>query len=159
MTALSEHIREEHSHIRPHVDALLTTAHSVGEVPREILVEMVAEDLTFLMNELLPHAEQEDLAIYQAVEKAVGAKGSTSSMKREHVGIKKYIEELSHIQGTLISHHEITDSTIRFLQQVLYGLHAILTLHLTVEEEVYIPLLDTLSEDEQERFLSMNSRK
>lgn len=156
MTTLSDHIREEHTHIRPHVDALLTTAHSVGEVPREILVEMVREDLAFLMNELVPHAEQEDLAIYQAVENAVGAKGSTSSMKREHVGIKKYIEDLSQIQGTLISHHEITDSTVRELRQVLYGLHAILSLHLTVEEEVFVPLLDTLTDEQQQYFLAMS---
>ena len=157
MNSLSEHIRQEHKNIYPHLDAILTTAHGVGEVPREIQLEMVAECLSFLLHELIPHAQHEDAALYQAVERAIGAAGSTNAMKREHVGIKAYVDELSDLHGTLTRNHESSEQTIRSLRRVLYGIHALVTMHLTVEEDVYLPLLDTLPEDQQRKLISAST--
>lgn len=153
MSMLSDHIRMEHQGIKPHLDAILTTAHAVGEVPRPILMEMVTGVFDFLIQELLPHAEQEDAAIYEAVEKAIGAAGSTKSMKREHTGIRQYVNELIDLQGTVIENKNLDDETIRSFRKVLYGLHAIITLHLTVEEDVYLPLLNSLPLEIQHHFI------
>ena len=154
MTTLADHIRHEHKQIHPHLDSILTAAHAVGEVPRDILIELVHEVYGFLVNELLPHARQEDTAIYMAVEQVMGSAGATNSMKREHVGIKSYVDELSELHGSLIIQHQISESTIRSLRRVLYGIHAIVMLHLTVEEDVYLPLLDTLPLESQEKLLA-----
>lgn len=150
---LSDHIRAEHQAIRPHLDAILTAAHATGEVPHAILTEMVTGVFEFLTHELLPHAELEDVAIYKAVEKAIGAEGSTNSMKREHLGIRHYIDELSDLRGTLLVRHNIDEETTRSLRCVLYGLHAIVNLHLTVEEDIYLPLLDALPAETQHHFI------
>ena len=153
VSMLSDHIRTEHEGIKPHLDAILTTAHAVGEVPRPILMDMVTGVFDFLVRELLPHAEQEDAAIYTAVEKAIGVDGSTNSMKREHAGIRQYVNELIDLQGAIIANSDREDETIRSLRRVLYGLHAIISLHLTVEEDVYLPLLDSLPIEVQHHFI------
>lgn len=154
MPLLSDHIRAEHRGIEPHIDAILTTADAVGVVPRQILIDMIAGVLDFLQHELLPHAEQEDAAVYLAVEKAIGAAGSTNSMKREHIGIKAFVDELSDIHGVIVSKTAISDETICDLRRVLYGIHALISMHLTVEEDVYLPLLDTLPEETQHEFMA-----
>lgn len=154
MTTLSDHIRHEHREIEPHLDAILTTAHAVGVVPRQVLDDLVKGVLDFLRHELLPHALKEDEAIYQAVEKAIGAQGSTDSMKREHAGIKSYVDELTDLQGVLVSRSDIHEDTIRGLRRVLYGIHALVSMHLTVEEDVYLPLLDTLPNDAQQQYMA-----
>ena len=148
MISLSEQIRQEHKNIHPHLDAILTTAHGIGEVPREIQIEMIVECLDFLLHELIPHAQQEDAELYQVVERVLGAVGSTNAMKREHVGIKAYVDELSDLHGSLVRSHEISQQTTRSLRRVLYGIHALITMHLTVEEDVYLPLLDALPQDQ-----------
>lgn len=158
MPVLSDHIRAEHKGIQPHLNAILTTAHAVGEVPVAIFLEMTEEVIDFLAHELLPHAQHEDDAIYTAVEQALGAIGATNSMKREHVGIRQYVDSLIDIRGSLKTAHSISEENVRALRRILYGLHALITMHLTVEEDVYLPLLDTLSTDTQKHFIDELSR-
>lgn len=141
MTMLADHIRHEHRDIDPHLETMLMTAHAVGEVPIQVLRDMVSVVLQFVLRELVPHAAREDGVLYLAVERAYGAKGSTDAMKREHKEVERYAAQLSDLHGTLVIGHEIQEETLRSLRRVLYGLHAVASLHLAVEEEVYLPLL------------------
>lgn len=141
MTMLADHIRSEHRDIAPHLETMLLTAHAVGEVPLHVLRDMTAVVLEFVLRELLPHANREDGVLYLAVERAYGAAGATDAMKREHREIEAHSQELSDLHGSLVIGHEVHEDTIRALRRVLYGMHAVVSLHLAVEEDVYLPLL------------------
>ena len=45
----------------------------------------------------------------------------------------------------------LDDRTANALRRVLYGLFAIITLHLAKEDEIYLPLLETRATSEQVR--------
>lgn len=154
MEVLSAHIRHERRGIEAHVDAVLATAHAVGAVPRLVLIVLVKVIIDFRRRELLPHTLREDEATYQAVGKAIGAKESTDTMKHEHEGIRKCVDELTDLNALLVSKSVIHEATIRELRRVLFGIHALVLMHLTVEEDMYLPLLDTLSNDAQLLFMS-----
>lgn len=141
MTMLADHIRKEHKGIHPHLEALLAAAHAVGEVPAEVLRDLTGGSLGFLQGELLPHAAKEDGVLYSAVERSYGADGTTDAMKREHREIERFVGELSELHGAIVTGGDPGPETVRALRQVLYGLHAVISLHLKIEEEVYLPVL------------------
>ena len=152
---LSDHIHAEHENLRPHVQMLLTTAHAVGVVPTAVLRDMVKEVLEFLLRELEPHAQLEDGVLYGAVERALGAPQSADTMRRDHVEVSTYAQELSNLHGGLVSGHEPDDAMLRDLRRVLYGLHAVVRLHFSKEEEIYATIVSTrLSAAEQNLVLS-----
>jgi hypothetical protein len=61
-------------------------------------------------------------------------------MSRDHVAIGERIEALGAA--------EVTDTAT--LQELLFGLYALIAVHFDKEEEVYLPLLDGEPEDELE---------
>lgn len=84
----------------------------------------------------------------------MGAPEATVTMSRDHVAISQLIEELgslrSHLGGT-----GLDASGERALRRVLSGLSALVSVHFTKEEEVYLPLLDArLTTDEATRLFA-----
>lgn len=155
MSKLKDHIRSEHAALRPHIDLIRTTADAVGDTSLHVLRGLAESVLGFALRELLPHAEHENHLLYRAVEEALHAPGATRTMSREHVEIRRYLDELTTLSSSIREGHDLDPSTIRDLRRVLYGLHAVLVLHFEKEDEVYTALLEAkLPLDEQERLLA-----
>lgn len=141
MSVLTEHLKHEHSNLLPHIESLRIAADAVGEVPVPILCELTEEALAFLVRELIPHAEIESKILYRAVDRALGADDATATMRRDHVEVGRYAEELSTLHGAVLAANDLSDEHARDLRRVLYGLYAVLILHFAKEEEVYAPVL------------------
>ena len=78
----------------------------------------------------------------------MSAPAATATMSRDHVEIGQLTEELASLKMQL-SEKTISESQEKALRRVLYGLYAIVKLHLAKEEEIYLPLLDArLTPDE-----------
>lgn len=155
MSKLKDHIRSEHAALRPHIDLIRTTADAVGDTSLHVLRGLAESVLGFALRELLPHAERENHLLYRAVEEALHAPGATRTMSREHVEIRRFLDELTTLSSSIREGHDLDPSTIRDLRRVLYGLHAVLVLHFEKEDEVYTALLEAkLPLDEQERLLA-----
>lgn len=154
-SALAAHLHSEHRTLLPHIEEIESTADAVGRVPLPVLRSMVSHVLHFLLNELEPHAAAEDAVLYVAVERALGAPGAADTMRREHVAVSSYAAELDALLGPLEAGHEPDDETSRGLRRVLYGLHAVVSLHFAKEEELYSRLLsERLSATDQEKVLA-----
>lgn len=124
--------REEHRHLMAHVDRVRLAAGEAGDLPPAERAALVESLLEFLRGTLLPHAEWEEQVLYRAVGELLGDARATAAMTRDHVAIGRMIEALGE-----------TDTTdIARLQELLYGLHALITVHFEKEEEIYLPLLD-----------------
>jgi hypothetical protein len=76
--------------------------------------------------------EEEERTVYPAVAELLGSSEATAPMTYDHVAIRARIVELG-----------VTEETdVERLQDVLYGLHALIAVHLWKEERLYLPLLE-----------------
>jgi hemerythrin-like domain-containing protein len=133
-------IRAEHGELLPQIEALAHTAAWMRDAPAPVVREKVNHAVEFLQHHLLPHAAAEEETLYEAVEGAFDAPGSTRTMQRDHVQIARMTEELAAVRDAL--EDPPSEQHRDRITQLLYGLHAIVTLHLSKEEEIYLPLLD-----------------
>ena len=93
----------------------------------------------FLADELLPHEEAEDAALYPAVAAALGGTDPTGAMCRGHVEIAHHIRRLGRLLDQLPDAGPDEDDLTE-MRRLLYGLHAILRLHFAQEDESYLSL-------------------
>ena len=115
-----------------HVGQIRVAAGEVSDLAVEEREALVGRVLDFLRNTLLPHAEWEEQVLYTAVGELLGDAKATATMSRDHVAIGRMVEALA----------ETDLEDIARLQELLYGLHALITVHFEKEEEIYLPLLD-----------------
>jgi iron-sulfur cluster repair protein YtfE (RIC family) len=139
MPRVTEPLRQEHSELLPHIEELRQAADGVSKANNATLRKQVDDAYAFLTEYLIPHAQAEDQALYPVVARAMGAEKATTS--RDHVEVGILTEELGQLRQTLGS--ETTDETARNqLRRVLYGLYALVKVHFSKEEEIYLPILD-----------------
>jgi iron-sulfur cluster repair protein YtfE (RIC family) len=124
--------REEHRHLMAHVDHIRLAAGEVRDLAPGERAALVGRVLEFLRGTLVPHAEWEEQVLYTAVGELLGDARATAAMTRDHVAIGRMIEALGETETTDIAR----------LQELLYGLHALIAVHFEKEEEIYLPLLD-----------------
>lgn len=145
--ASMEPIRAEHRELLPRLEHVREAADAVGEVEPEELRRRLAAVVDFLAGHLVPHAKAEDAALYPAVDRLMGS-GATATMGRDHVAIVDLVHELEREQARLAGAALDPEAGHR-LRRVLYGIHALATVHFAKEEEIYLPLLERGLADEE----------
>jgi len=128
----TEAFREEHRRLLTHVDQIRAAGGEVTDLAPEERKALIGRILEFLRTTLVPHAEWEEQVLYAAVGKVLGSTAATATMSRDHVAIRRMIDALA----------EADPSDVARLQELLYGLHALIVIHFEKEEEIYLPLLD-----------------
>lgn len=135
MGALTEPIRKEHAELREHVEHIRLAAREIPDLSPEERVELRARVLDFLSDTLVPHAKVEERVLYPEVARLLESPEATAPMVYDHLAIRTRIADLADADS---------NDTAR-LQELLYGLYALIKVHLSKEEELYLPLLDTLA--------------
>jgi hypothetical protein len=95
----------------------------------------------FLIEELDPHEQAEDHDLYPVLARVLGGNDPTATMSRAHVEISHLIRRLGRVLDGIDTEQPDADD-ITDLRRLLYGLHAILELHFTQEDEGYLSLVD-----------------
>jgi len=144
-------LHDEHRSLRVHIESLRDAADAVGVVGMAALSDLVVVQLAFLNTGYLPHARAEIEVVYPFVALAMGSPVATASTRREHAEIVGYIHELERLSDRLIAARDVDHALANELRRVLYGLVAVVSLHLAVEEEIYLPLLEDHLTDSQAR--------
>jgi hemerythrin-like domain-containing protein len=150
MSSVSEAIHNHHQEI---IDTL--TGHVAAIVEKSRSADPKAL-VSFLKDDLLPHAQGEEIHLYPAVDPLVKAHGSaTATMTVDHEFITGYIERITEtVQALESAAPEEKAAKETELQRLSLQLEAVLLLHLEKEERVYIPLFEKyLPADEQQRIL------
>jgi iron-sulfur cluster repair protein YtfE (RIC family) len=138
-------ILEEHAGLFPHLDHLGSLASEATALGESELRTRLREVLAFLRDGLLPHAREEEVSVYPAAEKMLRALGgATRTMSIDHRFVGQMVEELSGLGEGLLS-----SANKERIRRLLYGLQAVLQVHFTKENEVYVPLLNRLSPSER----------
>lgn len=137
-------LREEHEHLLVHIEHLKAAAVELQALSIEERKALLARVLEFLRGTLLPHAEAEERVLYPAVAGLYGHPGATATMSYDHRAIGEQIDVLAAADPA--------DTTT--VQQLLYGLYALILVHFRKEEEIYLPLLESRPDAEVEALLA-----
>ncbi len=125
-------VREDHAKLREDVEHIRLAARELPTVSPEERHAIVGRILDFLRGTLLPHAEEEEQWLYPAVGELLGNPESTHPMTHDHIAIRARVIELAATE----------DTDVDRLQELLYGLYALISVHFWKEEQLYLPLLE-----------------
>ncbi len=113
--------------------------------PAEALTELQAARM-FLVETLVPHEIDEDRVVYPMLFAALGSDDATSALHRTHTEIFHLIRLFDRLVAELEADGPTPDDRTD-LRRALYGLDAILRLHMAQEEELYLSLVDELTSE------------
>jgi iron-sulfur cluster repair protein YtfE (RIC family) len=158
MAALPQHVRDEHRELIARIELLRIVADSIGSAPIESIREGVGKAYIFLMHHLIPHAQAEEQVLYPTVGRLLRTLEATDTMSRDHLEVIRLTEELEALRLHLFF-APFTEPEEQALRRVLYGLYAIIKLHLAKEEEIYLPILEAhLHAEEVDRMVEAMER-
>lgn len=140
MAGIARRLAASHRTLRPKVGELPALAVQLEDLPAAEARLRLEQIQQMLERELLPHEEDEQRTAYPLIEKLLGSENPTGPLVHTHYEIRR----LSRLLGRLIEQLPPSGPAredLRDIRRVLYGLHAILTLHFAQEDELY-SLLD-----------------
>ncbi|MDA8047798.1 MAG: heavy metal translocating P-type ATPase [Actinomycetota bacterium] len=140
-TSLTRRFQAEHVVVRAAVEQIRACADLLDRVPPPRAAAEVRDLYRLLAEEVAPHESAEQDLLYPALERLLGGSDPTGPMSRAHVEIAHQIRRLGQLLGE-IGPEGPDGEEIAELRRLLYGLHAVLKLHTTQEEESYLSLGD-----------------
>ena len=139
----TEPFRREHEELLEHIEHVAQAAREMPRLSEEERDALRARILDFLGGTLVPHARAEEQVLYPAWAELVGYADAAVPMVHDHEAIVARIERL-----------ETADpSDVDTLQELLYGLYALISVHFRKEEDLQLPAFDA-APDVAERVLA-----
>lgn len=123
-------------------NTLLTIADSVGISPSDELCDEVRKGISSVANDATPFFEISQAVIYPMVGEIYGSLNSTDTMNLDIVEIRHLTSELEALLISIERTQRINVFEANRLRSILYGLHTVLSLHISKEKEVFLPLLE-----------------
>ncbi|HEV2370555.1 MAG TPA: heavy metal translocating P-type ATPase [Streptosporangiaceae bacterium] len=128
----------EHQTIRDVTERLRATADALGVIPAAEVIAQARQAQRLLTEHVAPHEAAEQEQLYPVIDQILGPE-ATAAMARAHTEIAHQIRRLGQLLDD-IGDSPPDSADIADLRGLLYGLHAILRLHTTTEDENYLSL-------------------
>ena len=133
---VAREMTSEHKNLRPRVGELAALASRLDSLEPAEALRQLRELHSMLVNELLPHEREEQRTAYPLLGDLLRDEDPTGPLIQTH----HEIHRLTRLLGRLID--QVVPggpgpADIRDLRRVLFGLHAILSLHFAQEEELF----------------------
>jgi hemerythrin-like domain-containing protein len=139
--SVGRQIREEHRRFVPGLRRLRQLADQLDYLPLAKARTELKAVRSFLVDDVLPHNEAEDATLYPVVARLIGGHDPTGPMSREHTEIAHLVNLYARTLDD-VPEDGPDKEDVRELRRMLYGLNAILKLHLAQEEESYLTLFE-----------------
>jgi iron-sulfur cluster repair protein YtfE (RIC family) len=128
--------RHEHEQLLEHIDHLAQAARELPRLSPDERDALRGRVLDFLRGTLLPHARAEEEILYPEWAELVGFADAAVPMVHDHEAIVARVERL-----------EAADpDDVDSLQELLYGLTALISVHFRKEEDLQLPAFDAAPE-------------
>ena len=128
----TEPFREEHIELIEHIEHLAAAAREMPRLSEEERAVLRDRVLGFLRGTLIPHAQAEEQVLYPEWAKLVGFDDAAVPMVHDHEAIVARIDRLADADAT----------DVDLLQELLYGLYALISVHFRKEEDIQLPVFD-----------------
>jgi hypothetical protein len=122
----------QHEGFRAWTDELRAAARMLPELEASARLALVADLVAFLQEKIEPHMRMDEQVLYPRAGSRMGSPLATAAIAYDHLAIRAWIAKLS----------EADDQDVATLQELLYGLDALIRVHLWKEDEL---LLNPLS--------------
>jgi iron-sulfur cluster repair protein YtfE (RIC family) len=139
----TEPFRKEHEELLVHIDHLGLAARELPGLDPAERRQVIDRVLGFLSGTLLPHAKAEEDVLYPEWARLVGFADAAVPMTHDHEAIVARVERLERT--------EMDD--VEMLQELLYGLQALIAVHFRKEEDIQLPAFDAAPPEVTERVL------
>ncbi|MFF4505056.1 heavy metal translocating P-type ATPase [Streptomyces sp. NPDC001401] len=137
--ALIHRFAAEHDDLQDVLEAVRDAADRLSADTGPQALAAVAEAHRLLTERLLPHEYAEEHQLYPALAPTLGGPESTATMSRAHAEIERLSRRIAtHL--ALSADGNLAAEQLDDLRACLYGLHSVLRLHFTQEEENYFSL-------------------
>lgn len=135
MTVDTKGFREAHAEVAEYTAELRLAAERFPTLTSEEREELRGRILAYLRERVAPHTRLDEVLLFPEVAERLGDPLVAASMNYDHVAIRHWIE--------LIADADIDDTDE--LQQLLYGLDALIRVHLWKENELFLGSLESSS--------------
>lgn len=135
MTVDTKGFREAHHELPEQTAELRLAAELFPTLATEEREETRARILSYLRERVEPHTKLDELLLYPEVATRLGDPLVAASMNYDHLAIRHWIELIAAADATDTAH----------LQQLLYGLDALIRVHLWKENELFLASLESSS--------------
>ena len=126
----------EHRALAPGIARLRVVADHLDPMDTAEAREALIGVQAFLVETLVPHEEEEDRAVYPLLSVAMRTDDATAALHRTHTEIFHLVRLHGRIVDEIMTDGPTADDRTD-LQRALYGLDAIVRLHMAQEEELY----------------------
>jgi hypothetical protein len=131
----SQTLHEEHREFAESADSMRRVADAVGLIPLSELRGRICDIYERLTRQAIPHAMAEDqFPLAQVTGRLVDGQAVSGPLTREHLEIAQLLAELDALRWEL-AYPTITLIQEQALRRVLYGLYALMRLHLVADAE------------------------
>jgi hypothetical protein len=117
-----------HDDLREQCSDLRALAQRLPELTVEERLEARRQVLYYLTEKVEPHTKLDELLLYPAVAKRLGDPLVAASMNYDHLAIRQWVSK--------IAAADVTDADR--LQRLLYGLDALIRVHIWKENELFL---------------------
>ncbi len=122
-----------HEGFRAWTDELRVAARRLPDVDPGERLALVADLIAFLHEEIEPHMRVDEEVLYPMGTTRLGSPLATAALAYDHLAIRTWIAKLA----------EADDEDVALLQELLYGLDALIRVHLWKEDELLLRPLDS----------------
>jgi len=126
--AMQEQFTERHDEFRAWTDQLRATARLLPTLDRTSRMAVVADLVTYLREEIEPHTRVDERVLYPEIEARLGSPLAAAAIAYDHLAIRSWIAKLAEADG----------DDVATLQELLYGLDALIRVHLWKEDELFV---------------------
>jgi hemerythrin-like domain-containing protein len=120
--------RVEHDSFRAWTDELRAAARILPELDSGTRLALIADLVAFLQEKVEPHTHVDEQILYPKAAARMGSPLATASMAYDHLAIRAWIAKLA----------EADEQDVATIQELLYGLDALIRVHLWKEDELML---------------------
>lgn len=123
----------KHEEFRAWTDKLRAAARALPQLDQGERLSLLADLIAFLQERIEPHTRIDEIVLYPSAESRSGSPLASASMAYDHLAIRSWIAKLA----------EADDEDVETLQELLYGLDALIRVHLWKEDELFVKPLSS----------------
>jgi Hemerythrin HHE cation binding domain len=135
MAVHTEGFHDAHKEMRVHADELGDLAEQLPELTEAERRAAHARIVTLLQHRVEPHTRLDEWLLYPAVAERLGDPLIAVSMNYDHLAIRDWISKIE----------QADPADFARLQRLLYGLDALIRVHVWKEEELFLAALESSS--------------
>jgi hemerythrin-like domain-containing protein len=126
--ASQEQFKQQHAEFRAWTDTLRAAARALPQLDEGERLAVVADLVSFLHESIEPHTRVDEQVLYPEIEARMGSPLAAAAIAYDHLAIRSWIAKLA----------SADEDDVETLQELLYGLDALIRVHLWKEDELFV---------------------